>query len=99
MKQIFAGGGGKSEQVFFAYPLPAKGAFRVIRKVLDLMLTIGVPLSIRPDAGGEFTAQVVPSLCKWLGVSLGHGPADHPRTQGGVEQMGAWTRRSPACWI
>ena len=35
-------------------------------------------------------ARVVAHLCKWLRVSLDHGPADHPRSQGAVERMGGW---------
>ena len=54
------------------------------------MLTFGVPKSIRSDAGGQFTAKVVAHLCQWQKVSLYHGPADHPRSQGTVERRGGW---------
>ena len=63
---------------------------RVARKLLELLLTLGVPLSIRNDAGGVFTAEVVAYLCQWLRVQLDHGPADHPRSQGVVKRMGGW---------
>ena len=48
----------------------------------------GVPMFIKSNAGGEFTAKVVAQLCQWLRLSLNHGPADHPRSQGAVERMG-----------
>ena len=74
----------------FAYPLEPKESVRVARKLLELLLTLGVPLSIRNDAGGVFTAEVVAYLCQWLRVQLDHGPADHPRSQGVVKRMGGW---------
>lgn len=57
---------------------------------MELMLTFGLPLSIRSDAEGEFTAQVAQHLCKWMGVQLDFGPADHPRSQSAVERIGGW---------
>ena len=49
----------RASEFLFAYPLPSKDAVGVSRKLLQLLLTFGVPLSIRSDAGGEFTAQVL----------------------------------------
>ena len=80
----------RASKFIFAYPLQSKGAVEVSRKLLDLMLTFGVPLSLRSDAGGEFTASVVKHLCTWLKVSLDHGPADFARGQGSAERMGGW---------
>lgn len=48
------------------------------RRLLELLLTFGVPLSIRGDAGAEFTAQVVKQLCQWLRVSIYYGPLTIP---------------------
>jgi len=80
----------RASKFLFAYPLPSKDAVGVSRKLLELLLTFGVPLSIRSDAGGEFTAQVVKHLCQWLRVSIDYGPSNHPRAQGAVERVGGW---------
>ena len=48
----------------FAYPLPNKTAENVAKKLLELLLIFGIPLSRRSDPGMEFTAEVVPHLCK-----------------------------------
>lgn len=80
----------RASKFLFAYPLPSKDAVGVSRKLLEVILTFGVPLSIRSDAGGEFTAQVVKNLCQWLRVSIDYGPANHPGAQGAVERMGGW---------
>ena len=49
----------RASKFLFAYPLPSKNATGVNRKLLAVLLTFGVPLSIQSDAGGKFTAQVV----------------------------------------
>lgn len=36
---------------------------------------------------GEFTPQILPNMCKWLGITLGHGPEDLPGAQGAVKRM------------
>ena len=43
----------RASKFLFAYPLPSKDAVGVSRKLLELLLTFGVPLSVRGDAGGE----------------------------------------------
>ena len=97
MKQVSSAGNryllvvvDRASRFVFAYPLESKDSVGVARKLMELLLTFGVPLSIRSDAGGEFTAKVVAHLCQWLRVQLDHGPADHPRSQGAVERMGGW---------
>ena len=72
----------------FAYPLPIKTADNVAKKLLELLLTFGIPLSLRSDPGTEFTAEVVQHLCKWLNVTIDYGSTDHPRAQGAVERFG-----------
>ena len=79
----------RASKFLFGYPLASKGALEVSRKLME-MLTFGVPQSIRSDGGGEFTAQVVGHLCRWLNVTLTHGPADFARSQGTAERMGGW---------
>ena len=74
----------------FAYPLPNKTAENVAKKRLELLLTSGIPLSLRSDPGTEFTAEVVKHVCKWLNVTIDYGPTDHPRAQGAVERLGGW---------
>ena len=104
-----------ASKFLFAYPLPSKDTVGVSRKLLELLLTFGVPLSIQSDAGGEFSAQVVKHLCQWLRMSI-DGPANHPRAQGAAERVGGWLQEVlsepckswprildryvlPACWI
>ena len=43
----------RAGKFLFAYSLPLKDAVGVSRKLLELLLTFGVPLSIRSDAGGS----------------------------------------------
>ena len=80
----------RASEFLFAYPLPDKSAEGVAKKLLELLLTFGVPSSLRSDLGTEFTAEVVQHLCKWLNVGIDYGPADHPRAQGTVERLGGW---------
>ena len=54
----------RASKFLFAYPLPNKRAEGVARKLLELMLTFGIPLSLRSDPDTEFTAEVVQHLCK-----------------------------------
>ena len=100
MKQVSSAGNrymlvvvDRVRRLVFAYPLESKDSVGVARKLLELLLAFGVPLSIRSDAGGEFTAKVVAHLCQWLRVQLDQGPADHPRSQWGVERMAGGSRR------
>lgn len=80
----------RASKFLAAFPLPTKQAIGVSRKLLELLLIFGLPLSIRCDPGGEFTAEVMSHLCRWLKVSLDFGPANHPRAQGAVERLGGW---------
>lgn len=80
----------KATKFLFGFPLPSKEAVEVSRKLMELILTFGVPVRIQSDAGGEFTAKVVEHLCKWLNINLTHGPADFARGQGTVERLGGW---------
>ena len=80
----------KASTFLFAFPLPTKEAIGVARKLLEVMLTFGLPLYVRSDPGSEFTAEVMQHLCKWLNVTIAYGPADHPRAQGTVERLVGW---------
>ena len=46
----------RASKFIFGYPLASKGSLEVSRKLMELILTFGVPQSIRSDGGGEFTA-------------------------------------------
>ena len=78
----------RASMFLFEYPLACKGSLEVSRKLVELTLTFGVPQSIKSYGGGEFTAQVVSHLSRWLNVALNHGPADSARSQGAAERMG-----------
>ena len=80
----------RASKFLFAYPLPNKTAENVAKKLLELLLTFGIPLSLRSDPGTEFTTQIVQYLCKWLNVTIDYGPTDPPRAQGAVERLGGW---------
>lgn len=72
------------------FPLPSKDAVNDSRNLLELLLILGLPSSIRYDLGSEFTADVTQHLSKWLDVRLDFGPTNHPRAQGVVERLGEW---------
>eukprot|EP00752_Nemacystus_decipiens_P002232 g2117.t1 len=84
----------RASKFLAAFPLPNKDALSVSRKLLGLLLTFGLPLSIRADMESENTAQVMQHLCSWLKVSLDYGPVNHPRAQGAVERMGGWLQEA-----
>ena len=48
----------RTSKFLFAYPLPNKTAENVAKKLLELLLTFGIPLSLRSDPRTEFTAEV-----------------------------------------
>ena len=78
----------RASKFLFAYPLPNKTVENVAKKLLELLLIFGIPLSLPSDPGTEFTAKVVHHLCKWLNVTTDYGSTDHPRAQGAVEKLG-----------
>ena len=58
------------------------------KKLLELLLTFGISLSLRRNPGTEFTAEVVQHLCKWLNVTIDDDSFDQPRAQGDVGRLG-----------
>ena len=46
----------RTNKFLFAYLLPNNTAENVANKLLELLLTFGIPLSLRGDPGTEFTA-------------------------------------------
>ena len=86
----------RASKFLFACPLANKTAKNVAKKLLELLLTFGISLSLRSDPGTEFTAEVVQHFCKWLNVTIDYGPTDHPRAQGAVERLGGWIQETLA---
>ena len=78
----------RASKFLFAYILPNQNAESVAKKLLERLLTFGIPLSLHSNPGTEFTAEVVRHLCKWLNVAIDYGPTDHPGAQGAVEKLG-----------
>ena len=85
----------KASKFLFAFPLAMKEAIGVARKLLEVMLTFGLPLYVRSNPGSEFTAEVMQHLCKWLNVTIAYGPADHPRSQEMVERLRGRLHEAP----
>ena len=54
----------RASKPLFAYPLPNKTTENVAKKLLELLLTFGILLSLRSDPGTEFTGETVHHLCK-----------------------------------
>ena len=80
----------KASRFLLAYPTKPKECDAVANYIMDLCLIFGIPACVRSDRGGEFTAEIVNHVCRWLKVEINYGPADHPRGQGAVERAGAW---------
>lgn len=53
----------KASRFLFAYPFESKDSVAVNRKLLQLLLTLGVPISIKSNAGGRFKAKVWSHTC------------------------------------
>ena len=86
----------RTSKFLFAYPLPNKTTENVAKKVLELLLTFGIPFSLRSEPGMEFVADVVQHLCKWLNMTTYYSPLDHPRAQGAVERLGGGRSMKPS---
>ena len=67
----------------FAYPLPNKTAENVAKKLLELLSTFGISLSLCSDPGTEFTIEVASNLYKWLNVT----PTMTLRTIQGLKEL------------
>ena len=84
----------RASKFLFVNPLLNKIAENVAEKLLEQLLTFGIPLSLRSDPSTEFTAEVVQHLCKWLNVTIDSSPTDHPRAQRAVEGVGGGSMKS-----
>ena len=79
--------GDRASKLLLAYLLPNETAENVTKKLLELLLTFGIPLYLRSDPGTDFTAEVVQHLCKWFNVPIDYGPSDHSRAPGAVARL------------
>lgn len=80
------------------FPLLAKEAIAGRRKLLELLLIVGLPLSIRCNLGGEFIADVIKYLCRWLKVPLDYGQRTTHQHRGQSKGLGVGYRRFlPRC--
>ena len=80
----------RARKFLVGYLLASMGPLEVSQKLMELMLTFGVPQSIRSDGGGKFMAQLIGYLCRWLNVALNHGPVDFARSKESAERIGGW---------
>ena len=85
----------RASKFLFAYPLLNKTPENVAKKLLEFMLTFGIPLSLHSNPGTEFIAEVVQHLRKWLNATIDYGSTDHPRAQGAVERLGGGSMKPP----
>ena len=79
-----------------AYPLESKDFVCVARKLLELLLTFGMPLSIRYDSEREYTADVVTHLCQWSRTQRDQEHDDISRVEGVVGMIGGWIHETLA---
>ena len=84
----------RASKFLFAYPIPNKTAENVATKLLELLLTLRIPLSLHSDPGTEFTAEVVQHLYRWLNMTLDYGPTYHQRAQEAVKRLGGWVHET-----
>ena len=78
----------RARKFLFVYPPPNKTTENVSKKLFELLLTFGIPLSLRSNPRTEFTADIVQHLCKWLNVTIVYDSSNHPRAQGAVKRLG-----------
>ena len=85
----------RANKFLFANPLPNKTVENVAKKLLKMLSTFGIHISLLSDPGTEFTGEGVQHICKWLNVTMDYGSLDHPRAQGTVERLGGWIHETP----
>lgn len=68
-------------------PLSSKSAENVARSLQHIFQEYGCPETLHSDNGGEFTGQVVKSLCQKMNIKQIHGAPYHPQSQGQVESL------------
>ena len=56
--------GKESQQIPVRLSTTQQDAENVAKNFVELLLTFGIPLSLRSDPGTEFTTEVVQHLCK-----------------------------------
>lgn len=69
------------------YALPNQTAHVVARSLFeDYVLVHGVPEILHSDQGRQFEAEVIQSLCQWLGIKKTRTTAYNPKSDGMVER-------------
>ena len=69
------------------YALPNQTAHSVARCLFeDYVLVHGVPEILHTDQGRQFEAEVIQSLCQWLGIKKTRTTAYNPKSDGMVER-------------
>ena len=69
----------------FLKPLKSRKAAETAYNVIDILTVMGAPTILQSDNGREFTAAVVNELKEmWPQLTIVHGKARHPQSQGSV---------------
>ncbi|CAF1013044.1 unnamed protein product [Brachionus calyciflorus] len=81
-------------------PLRAKTAVEVTNALFEVFSFLGIPAILQSDNGREFRNQIVVALkSMWPDLSLIHGRARHPQSQGSVERANADIKKMLATWM
>ena len=60
----------------------------------DVISRVSVPSAILTDRGGEFTAEVMECLYKWLGIAHHRTSGYHPQTDAKCKWLTSWCKIS-----
>ena len=77
----------RASKFMFAYPLPNKTAENVAKKLLELLLTYGIPLSLRSDPGTE-SPQKLSNTSANGSTRRSTWPYGPPKSSGGCGEAG-----------
>uniref|UniRef100_A0A4W3GZE2 KRAB-A domain-containing protein 2-like n=1 Tax=Callorhinchus milii TaxID=7868 RepID=A0A4W3GZE2_CALMI len=81
-------------------PLFTELAAEVAFQLLDIFLLLGAPAVLQSDNGSECTARIVTELKQvWPNLTLFHGQARHPQSQGSVERTNRDIKEMLGAWL
>ncbi|CAF1064355.1 unnamed protein product, partial [Brachionus calyciflorus] len=81
-------------------PIKSKSAIEVATSLFDIFSIFGVPYILQSDNGREFRNQIVNALkSMWPEMSIVHGRARHPQSQGSVERANSDVKKMLATWM
>ena len=89
----------RASKYLFAFPPPNKTAEKLAKNLLELLLTFGIPLSLRVEPGTEFTADVIQHLLMWFNMTIDYGSSDHPRAQRAVQRLGSGSMKPSSTFV